>query len=83
MSKKVAIIGTGVTALSIGYHLPGIISKLQITYIDKARKVGGRMATRRKRTQKNKVFDHGAPFFERMHLQTDLFKKLNELKAIK
>ena len=49
MSKKIAIIGTGITALSIGYHLPAVLPKVEITYIDKARKVGGRLVTRRTR----------------------------------
>jgi renalase len=61
--QKVAIIGTGITALSIGYHLPRLLPSVEITYFDKGRKAGGRLATRRTRTSQSTVFDHGAPFF--------------------
>ena len=47
--SKVAIIGTGMTALSIGYHLPLVNPSVDITFFDKGTKPGGRVATRRSR----------------------------------
>lgn len=46
---RVGIIGTGITALSIGYYLPIVNPDVEIVYFDKASKVGGRVATRRSR----------------------------------
>jgi predicted NAD/FAD-dependent oxidoreductase len=61
--SKIAIIGTGMTALSIGYHLPSLYPSIEITYFDKGLKPGGRLATRRTRKNKEFLFDHGAPYF--------------------
>ena len=53
--RKTAIIGTGMTGLSIGAHL----SNATITFFDKSRKPGGRMSTRTTRTNPELIFDHG------------------------
>lgn len=54
---KIAIIGAGFAGLSIAHLLK---NAAEITLFDKARGVGGRMATRR---SDHYVFDHGAQYF--------------------
>jgi protoporphyrinogen oxidase len=60
--NRIAIIGTGITGLSIGYHLKKINPNIFITFFEKARRVGGRITTRTTRSHKNYLFDHGVPF---------------------
>ena len=54
---KIAIIGTGMSALSVA-HLLG--EQADVTLFDKARGVSGRMSTRRAESYR---FDHGAQYF--------------------
>ncbi|MFK7866823.1 MAG: NAD(P)/FAD-dependent oxidoreductase [Alphaproteobacteria bacterium] len=63
---KIAIIGAGISGLSLAHKLAPHAS---ITLFDKARGAGGRMATRRAPPY---AFDHGAQFFK---ARTDAFKK--------
>lgn len=72
---KVAIIGTGMTALSLGYHLPLINPSIEITFIDKGSKAGGRVATRRSRQDKELLFDHGAPYLSEKYINAE-FRQL-------
>ncbi|MDC1311918.1 NAD(P)-binding protein [Burkholderiales bacterium] len=55
--KKLAIIGSGLTGLTLASRLQ---HKFDITVFEKARGVGGRLATRRGETY---AFDHGAQYF--------------------
>jgi len=55
--KKIAIIGAGFSGLTLANALR---DKMEITIFEKARGVGGRMATR---YAGDFTFDHGAPFF--------------------
>ena len=74
--SKVAIIGTGMTALSIGYHLPLHNPLVEITFFDKGQKPGGRVATRRSRQNQELLFDHGAPFLWEDNIKGDFRKVL-------
>lgn len=57
---KVAIVGAGLTGLSIARQLSG--QNIDITLFDKSRGVSGRMATRRVALQRHTLrFDHGIP----------------------
>lgn len=57
---RVAIVGAGLTGLSIARQLRG--QNMDITLFDKSRGVSGRMATRRLTlTQQTLRFDHGVP----------------------
>ena len=49
--KKIAVIGTGLSALSLVHHLPA----LDITFFEKSWRPGGRITTRR---HENYIFDH-------------------------
>jgi renalase len=64
--KKIAIIGSGLSAMTLAYYLK---DKAELTIFEKARGVGGRMATRRAEPF---FFDHGAQFFS---IKTAEFKK--------
>lgn len=55
--KKIAIIGAGLSGLTLATHLKGLA---QITLFEKARGVGGRLSTRYTDTHE---FDHGAQYF--------------------
>lgn len=59
MNRRVAIVGTGITGLSVAYHFP---KNTQITFFDKSRRPGGRVCTRTSRQHPDYIFDHGAPF---------------------
>ena len=63
--NRIAIIGTGITGISIGYYLKKIHPTVFITYFDKSRRVGGRMTTRTSRSHANYLFDHGVPFLKK------------------
>ncbi|MDA7704940.1 FAD-dependent oxidoreductase [Rickettsiales bacterium] len=56
-NKKIAIIGAGISGLTIAQKLA---QKNEVIIFDKSRGIGGRMATRR---ADNFHFDHGAQFF--------------------
>lgn len=56
-NKRVAIIGTGISGMSIAEKLSKVA---QVTVFDKSRGIGGRMTTRR---AQDYHFDHGAQFF--------------------
>jgi predicted NAD/FAD-dependent oxidoreductase len=53
--KRIAIIGTGITGLSLANSL----TNASITFFDKSRKAGGRITTRSTRQFPNLSFDHG------------------------
>ena len=53
--NRIAIIGSGITGLSLANHLKAA----QITLFDKSRKPGGRISTRSTRQFSNLGFDHG------------------------
>lgn len=55
--KKLAIIGSGLSGLTLANHLK---NKFKVTIFEKARGVGGRLATRRADPYS---FDHGAQYF--------------------
>ena len=59
--KKLAIIGTGMSGLTCAHHLKGYA---EITLFEKARGVGGRIATRYAHPF---YFDHGAQYFKATH----------------
>lgn len=62
--KKVAVVGAGLAGLSFAKTLVQKNPHVQITLFDKARGVGGRMATRRIQVQAETLnFDHGAQYF--------------------
>lgn len=58
--KKIAIIGSGITGLSVAFQQP---PKTSITMFDKSRRPGGRVSTRVSRQHPGYSFDHGTPFF--------------------
>ena len=74
--KKIAVIGTGLSALSLVYHLP----TLDITFFEKSWRPGGRISTRR---NGNYVFDHGAHYLKEDHGIIGLNEFLNKLNATK
>ena len=55
--KKLAIIGSGLSGLTLANHLK---DEFDVTVFEKSRGVGGRLATRRVDTY---AFDHGAQYF--------------------
>lgn len=57
--SRVAIVGAGVTGLSLALHLP---QTANITIFDKSRRAGGRVSTRSSRQHPGYFFDHGASF---------------------
>ncbi|MBY0414466.1 MAG: NAD(P)-binding protein, partial [Bdellovibrionales bacterium] len=67
MIKKVIIIGAGLSGLNIAHKLKNL-NYGSLLLLDKARGVGGRMATRRTLGTK---FDHGAQFYR---LKNDISK---------
>lgn len=75
--NRIAIVGAGVTGLSVAYQHP---STANITFFDKARKVGGRVASRTSRDFPGYTFDHGAPYVK---VTGDFLALLEQLKAIK
>ena len=58
--KKIAVIGTGLSALSLAHHLPS----LDITFFEKSWRPGGRISTRR---HEDYAFDHGAHYIKEDH----------------
>jgi predicted NAD/FAD-dependent oxidoreductase len=62
--QKIAIIGTGISALSVAYHLPKLIPQASITFFEKSRRPGGRLSTRTSRSNLSYQFNHGAPYFK-------------------
>jgi len=74
--KKIAVIGTGLSALSLAHHLP----PLDITFFEKSWRPGGRLSTRR---QESYEFDHGAHFLKEDHGMIGLTEFLQKIKAIK
>jgi len=74
--KKIAVIGTGLSALSLAHHLPSS----DITFFEKSWRPGGRLSTRR---HENYEFDHGAHFLKEDHGMIGLTEFLQKIKAIK
>lgn len=74
--KKIAIIGAGITGLTLAKQLEGFA---QITIFDKSRGIGGRMSTRRAEPFH---FDHGTPFFKIHHPLFKEFLQPFEAKGI-
>ena len=74
--KKIAIIGTGLSAIFSALHLRKN-TDLEINLFDKARGLGGRLATRRAEGGK---FDHGAQYFsiERISNLPEIQMLINE-----
>ena len=74
--KKIAIIGTGLSAIFSAIHLRKN-TDLEINLFDKARGLGGRLATRRAEDGK---FDHGAQYFsiERISNLPEIQMLINE-----
>ena len=74
--KKIAIIGTGLSAIFSAIHLRKN-TDLEINLFDKARGLGGRLATRRAEGGK---FDHGAQYFsiERINNLPEIQMLINE-----
>ena len=73
MAKKIAVIGAGLSGISIACLLK---KKFQVRVFEKSRGVGGRMSTRKNYPY---VFDHGAQYFkiktqEFLLFTTELFK---------
>ncbi len=50
--NRIAIIGSGITGISIGYHLQKLLPNISLTFFDKSRRAGGRIATRTTRDNK-------------------------------
>lgn len=76
-NKKIAIIGSGISGLSIARKLN---QENQVTIFEKSRSVGGRMSTRR---SEKFHFDHGAQFFTARNLEfKEICKKAMEANAI-
>ena len=74
--KKIAIIGTGLSGLSLAHHLP----TLDITFFEKSWRPGGRLSTRKHNDLK---FDHGAHFLSADHGVLDFTEALEKVKSIK
>ncbi|MDC2992414.1 NAD(P)/FAD-dependent oxidoreductase [Pelagibacteraceae bacterium] len=74
--KNIAIIGAGMTGLSIAYNLKG----KNITIFDKSWRSGGRVSTR---IHDNLIFDHGAHYLSTKHNNHELSEVLNKLDLIK
>ena len=74
--KKISIIGTGLSAIFSAIHLRKN-TDLEINLFDKARGLGGRLATRRAEGGK---FDHGAQYFsiERINNLPEIQMLINE-----
>ena len=63
--KNIAIIGAGMTGLSLAYNL----QEHNITIFDKSWRPGGRVSTRK---HDNYLFDHGAHYLSINHCVTQL-----------
>ena len=74
--RKIAIIGTGLTALSLAHHLPAY----NITFFEKSWRAGGRISTRKHNDLK---FDHGAHFLSTDHGVLGFTETLDKVGAIK
>ena len=74
--KKIAVIGTGLSALSLAYHLPA----LDITFFEKSWRPGGRISTRK---HEQYAFDHGAHYLKLDHGVIGLNEFLKKIDAIK
>ena len=74
--KKIAVIGTGLSALSLVHHLPA----LDITFFEKSWRPGGRITTRR---HENYIFDHGAHYLKQDHGVIGLNEFLEKINATK
>ena len=74
--KKIAIIGTGISALSLAHHLP----TLDITFFEKSWRPGGRLSTRK---HGDLQFDHGANFLSTDHGVLGFTEALEKVQAIK
>lgn len=57
--NRIAIIGSGITGISVGFQQG---AKAEVTMFDKSRKPGGRVSTRTSRQHTGYSFDHGVPF---------------------
>ena len=73
--KNIAIIGAGMTGLSLAYNLKG----KNITIFDKSWRSGGRISTR---IHDNLIFDHGAHYLSKNHNSNQLDEVLTELDLI-
>ena len=74
--KKIAVIGTGLSALSLVHHLPA----MDITFFEKSWRPGGRISTRR---HDKYIFDHGAHYLKEDHGMIGLNEFLNKINSIK
>lgn len=74
--KKIAVIGTGLSALSLVHHLPA----LDVTFFEKSWRPGGRISTKR---HENYIFDHGAHYLKEDHGMIGLNEFLNKINATK
>ena len=73
--KNIAIIGAGITGLSLAYNLNGN----NITIFDKSWRPGGRVSTR----QNNQLlFDHGAHYLSKNHEVQQLRNLLDKLNIV-
>ncbi len=74
--KNIAIIGAGMTGLSIAYNLQGN----NISIFDKSWRPGGRVSTRK---HGDLLFDHGAHYLSANHNVTQLKEVLNKIDITK
>ena len=74
--KKIAVVGTGLSALSLAHHLPS----LDITFFEKSWRPGGRISTRK---HGEYAFDHGAHYLKTDHGMIGLNEFLEKIDAIK
>ena len=74
--KKIAVVGTGLSALSLAHHLPS----LDITFFEKSWRPGGRISTRK---HGEYAFDHGAHYLKIDHGMIGLNEFLEKIDAIK
>ena len=74
--KKIAVVGTGLSALSLAHHLPS----LDITFFEKSWRPGGRISTRK---HGEYAFDHGAHYLKKDHGMIGLNEFLEKIDAIK
>ena len=74
--KNIAIIGAGMTGLSLAYNLQGN----NISIFDKSWRPGGRVSTRK---HGDLLFDHGAHYLSTSHNVTQLKEVLNKINITK
>ena len=74
--KNIAIIGAGMTGLSLAYNLKG----KNITIFDKSWRSGGRISTR---IHDDLIFDHGAHYLSKKHNSNQLSEVLTKFDLIK